>query len=148
MADNLGSEYLPILIRMQIDFTFNSLPHRTSFNIKKEYIVSRYRKSGEKYAFQPTVKKEKYLAYHNSESRSLTGLFNDSGDLEASIVIPIPKLGKDSFLCTSYRAIFLLYPAAKAMEALMLSTANTHLIPATDQHGLRHRQFCIATTNE
>ena len=30
----LGSEHLPILISLQMDFTINPIPHRTSFNFK------------------------------------------------------------------------------------------------------------------
>ena len=52
-------------------------------------------------------------------------------------LIPIPKPGKDSSLGTSYRPISLLCPAAKVMEALILTTVNTHLLPASDQHGFR-----------
>ena len=48
-----------------------------------------------------------------------------------------PKPGKDSSLGTSYRPISLLCPAAKVMEALILTTVNTHLLPASDQHGFR-----------
>ena len=72
----------------------------------------------------------------------LTALFNDSvtscripAIWKSSIVIPKP--GKDSSLRTSYRPISLLCPAAKVMEALMLTTVNTHLLPAFDQHGFR-----------
>ena len=32
---NLGSDHLPILISLQMDFTINPIPHRTSFNLKK-----------------------------------------------------------------------------------------------------------------
>ena len=74
----------------------------------------------------------------------LTALFNDSvtscripAIWKSSIVIPIPKTGKDSYLGTSYRPISLLCPAAKVMEALILTTVNTHLLPASDQHGFR-----------
>ena len=74
----------------------------------------------------------------------LTALFNDSvtscripAIWKSSIVIPIPKPGKDSSLGTSYRPISLLCPAAKVMETLMLTTVNTHLLPAFDQHGFR-----------
>ena len=56
---------------------------------------------------------------------------------KSSIVIPIPKPGKNSSLGTSYRPISLLCPAAKVMEALILTTVNTHLLPASDQHGFR-----------
>ena len=74
----------------------------------------------------------------------LTALFNDSvtscriqSIYKSYIVIPIPKPGKDSSLGTSYRPILLLCPAAKVMEALMLTNVNTHLLPAFDQHGFR-----------
>ena len=57
----------------------------------------------------------------------LTALYNDSlnsGRLPSiwkiSLVIPIPKPGKDSSQGTSYRPISLLCPAAKVLEALML----------------------------
>ena len=56
---------------------------------------------------------------------------------KSSIVIPIPKPGKDSSLGTSYRPISLLCPTAKVMEALILATVNTHLLRASDQHGFR-----------
>ena len=74
----------------------------------------------------------------------LTAHFNDSvtscripAIWKSSIVIPIPKPGKDSYLGTSNRPISLLCPAAKVMEAPMLTTVNTHLLPAFDQHGFR-----------
>ena len=40
---NLGSDHLPILVSLQIDFTINPIPHRTSFNLKKAN-WDRYRK--------------------------------------------------------------------------------------------------------
>ena len=74
----------------------------------------------------------------------LTALFNDSvtscriqAIWKSSIVIHIPKPGKDSSLETSYRPISLHCPAAKVIEALMLTTVNTHLLTAFDQHGFR-----------
>ena len=77
-------------------------------------------------------------------SEYLTAIINDSvtscripAIWKSSIVIPIPKPGKDSSLGTSYRPISLLCPAAKVMEALILTTVNTHLLPASDQHGFR-----------
>ena len=73
----------------------------------------------------------------------LTALSNDSvtscrfpAIWKSSIVIPIPKPGKESSLGT-YRPISLLCPAAKVMEAPILTTVNTHLLPASDQHGFR-----------
>ena len=74
----------------------------------------------------------------------LTALFNDSvtscripSIWKSSIVISIPKPGKDCSLSTSYRPISLLCPAAKVMEALLLPTINNHLLPSADQHGFR-----------
>ena len=74
----------------------------------------------------------------------LTVPFNDSiiscripAIRKSSIVIPIPKPGKDSSLGISYRSISLLCTAAKVMEDLMLTTVNTHLFPAADKHGFR-----------
>ena len=74
----------------------------------------------------------------------LTALFNDSVNSsripaiwKSSIVIPIPKPGKDSSQGTSYRPISLICPAAKVLEALILPTVNAHLLPADDQHGFR-----------
>ena len=72
----------------------------------------------------------------------LTALLNDTSCripaiCRSSIIIPIANLGKDSSLGTSYRTISLRCPAAKVMEALMLTTVNTHLLLAFHQHGLR-----------
>ena len=74
----------------------------------------------------------------------LIALFNDSvtscrmqAICRSSIVIPIPKPGKDSSIGTSYRPISLLYPAVKVMETLMLTTVKTHLLPAFDQNRFR-----------
>ena len=54
---------------------------------------------------------------------------------KSSIVIPIPKPGKDSSRGTSYRPISLRYPATKVLKALMLTSVITHLLPAAYQHG-------------
>ena len=74
----------------------------------------------------------------------LTALFNGSvtscripAIWKSSIVIPIPKPGKDCSLSTFFRPIPLLCPAAKVMEALLLPTINIHLLPSADQHGFR-----------
>ena len=76
----------------------------------------------------------------------LTALYNDSlkscrlpSIWKTSLVIPIPKPGKDSSQGTSYRPISLLCPAAKVLEALILPTINKFLSPAKDQHGFRPR---------
>ena len=76
----------------------------------------------------------------------LTALYNDSlkscrlpSIWKTSLVIPIPKPGKDSSQCTSYRPISLLCPAAKVLEALILPTINEFISPAKYQHGFRPR---------
>ena len=76
----------------------------------------------------------------------LTSLYNDSlkscrlpSIWKTSLVIPIPKPGKDSSQGTSYRPISLLYPAAKVLEWLILPSINEFLSPAKDQHGFRPR---------
>ena len=56
---------------------------------------------------------------------------------KSSLIIPIPKPGKDTSQGTSYRPISLLCPAAKVMESLLLPTVNKYLLPAQDQHGFR-----------
>ena len=56
---------------------------------------------------------------------------------KSSLIIPIPKPGKDNSLGTSYRPISLLCPAAKVLESLILPTINKYLQPAPDQHGFR-----------
>ena len=56
---------------------------------------------------------------------------------KSSLIIPIPKLGKDTSQGTYYRPISLLCPAAKVMEYLLLPTINTYLLPVQDQHGSR-----------
>ena len=76
----------------------------------------------------------------------LTALYNESLEScclpsiwKTSLVIPIPKPGKDSSQGTSYRPISMLCPAAKALEALILPSINEFLSPAKDQHGFRSR---------
>ena len=74
----------------------------------------------------------------------LTSLYNDSLKScrlpyiwKTSLVIPIPKPGKDSSQGTSYRPISLLCPAAKVIEALILPSINEYLSPVRDQHCFR-----------
>ena len=73
----------------------------------------------------------------------ITTLFNLSATTcripiwKLSLIIPIPKPGKDTSQGTSYRPISLIYPAAKVLESLFLPTINKYLIPAQDQHGFR-----------
>ena len=82
----------------------------------------------------------------------LTSLYNDSikscrlpSIWKTSLVIPIPKPGKDSSQGTSYRPISLLCPAAKVLEALILPSINELLSPAKDQHGFRPRHSTTST---
>ena len=56
---------------------------------------------------------------------------------KSSLIIPIPKPGKDTSVGTSYRPTSLLCPAAKVLESLILPTINKCLQPAPDQHGFR-----------
>ena len=54
---------------------------------------------------------------------------------KSSLIIPIPKPGKDTSVGTSYGPISLLCPFAKVLESLILHTINKYLQPAPDQHG-------------
>ena len=56
---------------------------------------------------------------------------------KSSLIIPIPKPGKDTSVGTSYRPISLLCPAAKVLESLILPTINKYLQHALDQHSFR-----------
>ena len=56
---------------------------------------------------------------------------------KSSLIIPIPKPGKDTSQRSSYRPISLLCPAANVMASLILPTINKYLQPAPDQHGFR-----------
>ena len=56
---------------------------------------------------------------------------------KSSLIIPIPKPGKDTSQGSSYRPISLLCPAAKVLESLILPTINKYLQPAPHQHGFR-----------
>ena len=74
----------------------------------------------------------------------ITTLFNLSATTcripaiwKSSLIIPIPKPGKDTSQGTSYRPISLICPAAKVLESLFLPSINKYLIPALDQHGFR-----------
>ena len=74
----------------------------------------------------------------------ITTLFNLSATTcripaiwKSSLIIPIPKPGKDTSQGASYRPISLICPAAKVLESLFLPTINKYLIPAQDQHGFR-----------
>ena len=74
----------------------------------------------------------------------ITALFNLSATTcripaiwKSSLIIPIPKTGKDTPQGTSYRPISLICPAAEVLESLFLPSINKYLIPAQDQHGFR-----------
>ena len=56
---------------------------------------------------------------------------------KSSLIIPIPKPGKDTSQGSSCRPISLLCPAAKVLETLILPTISKYLLPAPDQHGFR-----------
>ena len=56
---------------------------------------------------------------------------------KSSLIIPIPKPGKDSSVGTSYRPISLPFTAAKVLASLILPTLIKYLQPAPDQHGFR-----------
>ena len=57
--------------------------------------------------------------------------------MKSSLIIPIPKPGKDTSVGTSYLHISLLCSAAKVLESPILPTINKYLQPAPDQHGFR-----------
>ena len=74
----------------------------------------------------------------------ITALFNLSATTcripaiwKSSLIILIPKPGKDTSQGTSYRSISLICSAAKVLESLFLPSINKSLIPAQDQHGFR-----------
>ena len=78
----------------------------------------------------------------------LTALYNNSlkscrlpSILKTSLVIPIPKPGKNSSQGTSYRPISLLCPAAKVLETLILPSINEIISPAKDEYGFRPRHW-------
>ena len=78
----------------------------------------------------------------------LTTLYNDSlkscglpSIWKTSLVIPIPKPGKDSSQGIFYRPISLPCPAAKVLEALILPSINEFISTVKDQHGFRSRHL-------
>ena len=84
---------------------------------------------------KPSIFHLKHLAHRAIEY--ITTLFNLSVTTcqipaiwKSSLIIPIPKPGKDTSHGTSYRPISLICPAAKVLESLRLPTINTYLIPA------------------
>ena len=55
---------------------------------------------------------------------------------KSSLIIPIPKPGKDTSVETLYQHMSLVCPAATVLESLILPTINKYLQPAPDQHGV------------
>ena len=74
----------------------------------------------------------------------LTDLFNLStahsqipAIWKSSIIVPLPKPGKDLSESKSYRPVSLLCPAIKILERLLLPTLTQHLTVPDFQHGFR-----------
>ena len=96
-------------------------------------------------AFGPNKLSIFHLKYLGPRAiKYITALFNLSATTsripaiwKSSLIIPIPKPGKDTSQGTSYRPISLIFPAAKVLESLFLPSINKYLIPAQDQHGFR-----------
>ena len=65
-----------------------------------------------------------------------------------SIVIPLPKPGKEPDESTSYRPVSLLCPAIKILERLILPTLQQHLPVPDFQHGFRPKHSTISALNE
>ena len=62
---------------------------------------------------------------------------SNPGDWEVIYCHPYPHTRQRLFSRNFISAIALLWPAAKFVEALILTTVNTHLLPVSDQHGFR-----------
>ena len=82
---------------------------------------------------------EHIIALYNDSHKS----FRLPSIWKTSLVIPIPKPGNESSQGTSYRPIWLLYPAAKVLEALILLSINKFISPvkintASDQDTRLH----------
>ena len=56
---------------------------------------------------------------------------------KSSIIVPLPKPGKDLSESKSYRPVSLLCPAIKILERLLLPTLTEHLTVPDFQHGFR-----------
>ena len=120
-------------------------PKETTVTFTTDLVTRAIRSCSNTKAFGPDKLSIFHLKHLGPRATAyLTALFNDSVNSsripaiwKSSIVIPIPKPGKDSSQGTSYRPISLICPAAKVLEALILPTVNAHLLPADDQHGFR-----------
>ena len=90
----------------------------------------------------------KRMSLEESRAVGVAALYNDSFKScclsliwKTSLVITIPKHGKDSSHGTSCRPISLLCPVAKVLEMLILSSINKFISPAKDQHDFRPRHL-------
>ena len=64
-----------------------------------------------------------------------------------SLVIPLPKPGKDLESSTAYRPVSLLCPASKTLERLILPSLHEHLPIPEFQHGFRAKHSTISALN-
>ena len=64
-----------------------------------------------------------------------------------SLVVPLPKPGKDPGDSNSYRPVSLLCPAIKILERLLLPMLNDHLTPPSFQHGFRAKHSTVSALN-
>ena len=130
---------------MNIKVKRMSLEHAESFT--SDQVTSAIKSCRSSRAYGPDTLSNFHLKNLGTlATEHLTTLYNDSFKScrlpliwKTSLVITIPKPGKDSSEGTPYRPISLLCPAAKVLEALILPSINEFLLPAKDQHGFRPR---------
>ena len=67
---------------------------------------------------------------------------------KSSIIIPLPKPGKDHSESTAYRPVSLLCPAIKVMERLLLPILDHHLQVPDFQHGFRKNHSTITALHD
>ena len=67
---------------------------------------------------------------------------------KTSIIIPLPKPGKEPSESTSYRPVSLLCPAVKCLERLILPTLKEHLDVPDFQHGFRSKHSTVSALND
>ena len=65
-----------------------------------------------------------------------------------SIIIPLPKPGKDHSESKSYRPVSILCPAIKIMERLILPILDTHLKVPSFQHGFRKNHSTVTALHD
>ena len=85
----------------------------------------------------------------------LTKIFNlsvSSSQIPAiwkkSLIVPLPKPGKDHSESTSYRPVSLLCPAIKILERLILPTLDEHLEVPSFQHGFRKNHSTVTALHD